>query len=88
MHAAVLAEPGQEAAAVQSLIAAGSWAHMNRHLLALVMPGLATSNQSPLMHIFTQHPAGCRNLLDSPIKIHGLAVVTNQTSGFVSLDLN
>lgn len=88
MHAAVLAEPGQEAAAVQAVISAGSWAHMNRHLLALVTPGVNSSNQQPLMHIFTQHPAGCRNLLDSPIKIHGLAMVSAQSSGFVSLDLN
>jgi hypothetical protein len=59
---------------VQRLTAAAGWALVNRRVLQLTLPAGATpiTGEAPVMHLFTPRPAECRELLDSPVRVHAL----------------
>lgn len=88
LHAAFFAAPGDEGSAVQALLTAGAWAELNHRLLALVSPaGRGACSARTTLHLFTPQPSACRALLDTPLKVHVLVVVTRATDR-VALELN
>lgn len=93
MHALARAESHAQAArALQRLMIASSWAESNRRVLELTLRGGGSrwiGAGAPTMHVFTDQPKLWRGMLESPLKLHLLAVVDRAANpDWVCAELN
>lgn len=82
-----LLRSGDNPDALRSLTASHAWARKNAALLAMVSPGLNTTDAA--QHLFTSNPKADRTLLDSSVRIHLLASVEVEGKlGWCCVELN